>query len=206
MGFNFSPNDTSTLIGAGAAILGVCIGLAGRYILSSWDQQEIINGVLQAINVELKEIYRQLNSSSMKKAWKEFEEIEKGDERKYFRMIFPVSQDYLTIYRSNANLIGQIKNSDLRQKIVRDYTSLHMLLEMYKLNNRILIQYREVRNKGQSGLANELRLQLQGIAPALKSNQNSLNEKLTEDLFKILEREISQRQPYPLHGFTKDSK
>ena len=40
-----------------------------------------------------------------------------------------LTQDYFTIYHSNANLIGQVPNSKLRRRIVKIYTSLKVLID-----------------------------------------------------------------------------
>ena len=181
MEFNFSPNDTSTLIGAGAAILGVGIGLLGQYILNWLDHRKMIQGVLRAIYVELNVIRGELDSLMVLEAWDYFEQNEDSwkelglpDERKpYFYYNFPASVDLSIIYRSNANLIGHIKKPPhLRERIVRTYTLLHALLDSYRINNLHLNQYQEARSKGDTKSANMFRSRLQELAPILQGNHD----------------------------------
>ena len=54
--------------------------------------------------------------------------------------LFMASNDYFTVYTSNAFLIGQIKNNDLRKAIVRTYTLSKSLLDSLRINNHFVEQ------------------------------------------------------------------
>ena len=149
-------------------------------------QQEIIQGVQQAIYEELKQIDIQLKEPLVKNSISDIRE-KRAD---YANFFFPVYEDCLVIYRSNANLIGQIENPpNLRREIVGVYMGLQVLMELYRINNRALAQYREVQNKGQSQLAMELHGRLKGIAPPLQARHDHFI-KSAEKLFKILEEKF----------------
>lgn len=51
---------------------------------------------------------------------------------------YPVTQDYFTVYRSNANLIGRIPNRRLREIIVKTYIGTQALVDSYKMNNELV--------------------------------------------------------------------
>ena len=142
-------------------------------------QQEIIQGVLQAIYEELNAIYNQLNSVSF------------DEEYSVHYDAFAVTQDYSIIYRSNANLIGQIKNSDLRRGVVKTYKTLDVLMEVYKTNNRLLLQWQEAGNTGKRGLAITFHSKLQDIGPELRETHNS-SKKSTKEVLDLIERELFQ--------------
>ena len=166
---------------------GVRETLQGQEQRDKERQQEIIQGVLQAIYEELNAIYNEFNSPSIKHSWKEFEEKKVT----FYYNVLPVSQNYSIIYSSNANLIGQIKNSDLQREIVKTYNLLEVLMETYRENNKVVNQYTEALNTGKTQLTSSLYLQLGTIAPGLRYT-HKLFSKSTEDLLKMLEEELSQ--------------
>ena len=78
--------------------------------------------------------------------WKKYEEEEKEEKPPIFAVNIPFRQDYFTIYKSNANLIGQInKPPDLRRKIVKVYTLFESLIEAYRINTVLVQKRQEVR-------------------------------------------------------------
>ena len=161
-------------------------------------QEEIIQGVLHAIYEELDVVYRQLNAPQLKEAWEKFEDKEfwkglpsfTGQDKPVFFGAFPTSVDFLIVYRSNASLIGQVENSELRSEIVRNYTFLQILLQSYERNRECFSQCLEAYDKDERNFANRLRSDLQKIAPILKENHDSVNESILE-LLKTLEEELS---------------
>ena len=183
----FIPPAISGLIVGIFALIGVFLSYIVQNRRDRDRQQEIIHGVQQAIYEELNSIYEELNSPSIEHSWKEFEEKKVT----FYYNVLPVSQNYSIIYSSNANLIGQIKNSDLRREIVKTYNLLEDLMETYRENNKVVNQYTEALNTGKTQLTSSLYLQLRTIAPGLRYT-HKLFRKSTEDLSKMLEEELSQ--------------
>ena len=78
-----------------------------------------------------------------------------------------VTQDYFTIYNSNGNQIGKIKNGELQKRIVSFYTNLKGLIENIKLYNESMESIKEnLRNESeerikifQTGLKNDAAVQ-----------------------------------------------
>ena len=174
------------LIAGILAIAAVFLTLQGQRQHDNDRQQEIIRGVLQAIYEELNEIYNQLNSLPVIACW---EDLTSG-EFDYYRHVFPISQDYPIIYRSNANLIGQIKNSNLRREIVKIYKSLDVLMETYQLNNRLINEYEETKNTGTAKLILSVHRQLMAVAPRLLYTQD-LFKKSVKKLLDMLKKELT---------------
>ena len=164
------------LIAGGFAILAVYKTFEKQNKRDEKNQQEIIKGVLKAIYEELKQTSDLLFDGPYVENF--MQEIEK-DPKKIFRLVFPISQDYLTIYRSNANLIGQINDPpDLRPKIVRTYVYLQVLIETYRANNEMLGEYHLTQNR------------FQRIAQALKRHHTRF-QKSREEVFRILEEKYN---------------
>lgn len=180
------PTVISGLIVGIFALVGVFLSHMAQNRRDKKRQKEIIQGVLQALYEELNAIYNQLNSRSEEYSMEKIDEVKDP----YYYDAFTVAQDYSIIYRSNANLIGQIKSSDLRREIVKTYKALDVLMEVYKTNNRLIIQWQEAGNTGNRGLATTLFSQIRDITPELREMHN-LSMKLTKELLNLLERELS---------------
>lgn len=114
-----------------SAVLALYIA---NHVLDKERQNRRIKALYQALYEELKEIGNAYDEE-VGIFWKALEE-ERGV--KVFLVNLSLTQDYLAVYHSNANLIGQIPNSKLRRKIVKTYTLLKVLIDYYKQNNRML--------------------------------------------------------------------
>ena len=144
MGCELLSNHTTALIAGGFGVLGVCVGFLVDYWIDRWRQWEIIQAVKQAFYQELNTFWGQL-SEEVEDFWIEYEETkETGGYFDYFSRFPP---DYFTIYRSNANYLGQIDDSELRAKIIKVYMLLQALMQAYGTNTEFLREYIEVRDR-----------------------------------------------------------
>ena len=186
-------------------LLGVYLTLRGQRQCDKDRQEEIIQGVLQALYEELKEVWERLDEVAVD-YWKKYEEEKGNKKRSIFSCHLTVSQDYLTIYRSNANLIGQIKRSELRRKIVRVYTLLQALVEGYRINTEFLdkceeadIRWQAAEAKGDEAevkankvLYERFYSKLEKYAPQLQKEHKYLKQLIEEDLLEMLREEFSK--------------
>ena len=145
-------------------------------------QQETIQGVLQAINEELNILWELY----IKNFGVYLEEVKKGG---IFDVPVSISQDYFTIYRSNANLIGQIENSDLRRKVVKVYTLLQAMLDCYQINSIRLGKY-QTAGRSDKALWISLGLGLANYAEKLKEDHYYLKREV-EALLEMLKKELT---------------
>lgn len=110
---------------------------------------------------------------------------------KFLNLHLAVSPHYLTIYTSNANLIGQIKNPKLVEKIVEVYQSFQGLIEGYKRNNTLIEKYEKSvlagNKKGEIGFL-EL---LVDYALRIRKEHNKFKEEI-ESFLPTLDREMSR--------------
>lgn len=149
-------------------------------------QKEIILGFLQAIEEELHVLWN-LYLEEFGVSWKNFEE---GKEEVFYVRV-SISQDYFTIYHSNADLIGQIPDLDLRRKIVEVYTSLKAIIDNYKINSRLVDEHKKAVSNSDYFAATSSYSELQLHAPKLKGYHDELVG-LMEDIFKRLEEQLSK--------------
>ncbi|MXZ13309.1 MAG: hypothetical protein F4Y78_04800 [Candidatus Dadabacteria bacterium] len=190
MGCEFSLSDTSALIGGGLTILGVCIGLLGQHLFEKRRQQNIVRGFLETLYEEFNALWEQINGVA-EKHWKEFEKEKKEGKKPILHLyLVSISKDDLAIYRSNANLIVQIKDSDLRRKIVEVYMSFQALIEGYKINNRLLDERIEVEGMLENeALLEQISSELHNRALDLERKHDDFRQSI-EDLFKMLKKRI----------------
>lgn len=93
-----------------------------------------VEGVIQSIYDEIETVY----GGYIQSIGRFVEELKPGGS---LMVHYHVSEDYFTIFNSNAVLIGKIDNSELRSLIVNTYTKGKMLLDSFRLNNDILSRY-----------------------------------------------------------------
>ncbi len=163
-------------------LLSFLLTFLGQYLLNRWRNQKMIRGVVQAIYEELYTIYIQIDQIQQGDMWKELEEREKSDEslnkdkdpkdEPYFALHFPVPRDYLIIYRSNANLIGQInKHPMLPSEIVSIYMLLQAIMEHLSINNDLMDQHEKT---GDEKFLSKLQILAPGILIECKNFMKSV--------------------------------
>ena len=55
---------------------------------------------------------------------------------------YPLTQDYFTVYNTNAAKIGQVKDAVLREAIVVCYNKCKKIVDGFKYNNELYVDYR----------------------------------------------------------------
>lgn len=68
-------------------------------------------------------------------------QIEALQENQPMLAIYPVTQEYFTVYAGNSFLIGRIDDHDLRRSIISSYTKAKALLDSYRMNNELVGKY-----------------------------------------------------------------
>ena len=186
--------------GALLTLLGVITGFIGNWALNWLKRRQKIKAVKQGIHDELKEL-KQIYGERMGGPWKRYEE--NVDEVFEFQLSF--SQDYFTMYHSNANLIGQIPNSNLRREIVKVYTLLKVITDFYIIYGSFLDKRGKARDEGKEDAAEKIHGQLRNATPRMKKNHDRLVLSI-ENLLKMLNKELSPKPSPVLYGFTNNSK
>jgi len=129
-----------------SAIIGGAI--AGYYTLKATDKairdqnekenrsdEKEVQNLLDALGVEIKTLW----DFHMKRVGQMVEELPDGKPLAFY---YPLTQDYFTIYNSNANLIGRIKDCDVSEAIVVCYNKCKKVVDGFKYNNELYREYR----------------------------------------------------------------
>ncbi|AEB08503.1 hypothetical protein [Desulfobacca acetoxidans] len=125
-----------------AALLAAYLG--GRYTfravektfaknleLQKVNQENIIKALLQAIHDEIETLWEHYSSELGAK-------IDSLPDNHPLNYLFPILQDYFTIYTGNAILIGHIFDVELRKSIVTTYTKARAMIDTIRLNNELV--------------------------------------------------------------------
>ena len=126
------------------AFVGSTLTLLATYLSHRWQvkaqekrEEQAINSLLQAIHDEIETLW----GLYMQGIGHQLEALEKNMP---FDVFYPVTQDYFTVYTSNADLIGRIKDHDLRRQIVTTYSMARGLVDSYRLNNNLVQKHEHV--------------------------------------------------------------
>ena len=140
-------------------------------------------------------LYKELISQYEKEKWKDFKKSDRGQHRypqpPFFTGQLEIPKDYAIIYHSNANLVGQIKNSDLQSEIVSTYMFLQIFInrhEAYRTQRSSFLDLRE------AVMHSSLSVRLEQSALDLIQDHKSLTKSI-KSILEMLEEEI------PLYGF-----
>lgn len=140
---------TQHLMGAATSLLGAFVG--GMFSIAASRRAELrdrdkerrlaereIQNLLDAIEVELEALwgfhYRRLGSL-----------LETMPDDALIELYYPITNDYFTIYNSNAVMIGRIRDGALRAAIVVVYNKCKKVAQTFAYNNALFTEYQELR-------------------------------------------------------------
>lgn len=128
----------SALLGAGIA--GYFSNKATRDTLleqrkrDEENERTLIYSTLCAIHAEMECVLaRYMDSMGLR--------IEELPDNEPLLFYYPLSSDYFSVFNGNSSLIGRIKNENLRKQIIKTYILAKGVVDSYKLNNDLLINY-----------------------------------------------------------------
>jgi len=142
------------LFGLAAGLIGGITGgiITGIYTLKATDkalreendkeirrEEKEVQNLLDALGVEIKTLW----NFHMKRVGGRIEAMPDGQPLEFY---YPLTQDYFTIYNSNAAMIGRIKDCDVREAIVVCYNKCKKVVDGFKYNNELVREYRDLNN------------------------------------------------------------
>lgn len=98
------------------------------------DEKEVQN-LLDALGVELGTLW----NFHMNRIGAIVENLPVGGALEFY---YPLTQDYFTVYNTNASKIGQVKDAVLREAIVVCYNKCKKIVDGFKYNNELYLDYR----------------------------------------------------------------
>ncbi len=128
--------DWNTLLSSGiGALIGSALTLVAAYLSYRWQvskqddkDAQMLMGILQAIHDEIETLW----DLYMEGIGHKLETLPNGQA---LNIYYPVTQEYFTVYNTNAFFIDRIKDHDLRKLIVSTYCKARGLIDSYGLNN-----------------------------------------------------------------------
>jgi len=131
--------DWDTLLSSGiGALIGSALTLVATLVSHylqvrnrKEEDRQLLKGILQAIHDEVETLW----DAYMEGIGNQTEALPDGQALNLF---WPVTQEYFTIYNTNAFFIGRIKDNDLRKLIVSGYANARGLIDSYRLNNDLV--------------------------------------------------------------------
>ncbi|MFH1692092.1 MAG: hypothetical protein ABIC68_05965 [Candidatus Omnitrophota bacterium] len=97
-------------------------------------EKKLIDSFLQMIRTELEAIWSQYQISMGR-------QVEALKEDQPLLVIFPVAGNYFSVYENNTNLLGRVKEENLRELIVIVYIKAKAMLDAFKLNNEMIKEF-----------------------------------------------------------------
>ena len=185
--------DANALLSSGVgALIGSALTLAGAWLAHWLEKKESLRkdsehilGLLQAIHDEIETLWE----SYLGTAGAQIEALRDGCA---MTMYWPLTQDYFTIYNTNAFFIGKIKDHDLRKQIVATYAKARGLIDSYRMNNDLLqkweysqLLFQETQSEPHKMSAQARYQPLIQYATALKKGHNELKTSVSELLRRL---------------------
>ncbi len=100
-------------------------------------EEKEVQNLLDALGVEIHTLW----DFHMKRIGTMVEELPDGQPLEFY---YPLTQDYFTIYNSNAALIGRIKDCDVSEAIVVCYNKCKKVVDGFKYNNDLVKDYKDL--------------------------------------------------------------
>ena len=173
-----------TIIGAVIGFIGALVGgrMAKKGALEATKQEHENAKILQdnirkqTVNSILQAIYDEIHTLWERYMWGIGNELERLPEGELLGIFYPITQEYFTIYNSNALYIGSIDDHELRKAIVITYMKAKSLIDSYKMNNDYLQNYN-----------NSFFLWQQTQGPAHQYNYQVIKQRMIEYVIRIKE-------------------
>lgn len=169
MSFDFNSLVSAlsgSLIGGIFVLFGVWIK---EYLDKKRDKQKVKN-IIKGISIEINTIW----DMYINRVGTLLEEL---SDEEMFGYIYPVNQDYFTVYSNNADLIGSIENKNISNSIIKIYTMAKGLIDSFQLNNQMLEKVEEYENTN-----NEFKYTYEDILRKYSTNLKKLHYDLKKEI------------------------
>jgi len=100
-------------------------------------EEKEIQNMLDAMGVEIGTLWK----FHMSRIGAMIESLPEGTALEFY---YPLTQDYFTVYNTNAGKIGAVKNPELREAVVICYKKCKKVVDGFKYNNILFRDYRDL--------------------------------------------------------------
>lgn len=135
------------LFGFASGLIGAVVG--GLFTLFATDkairaenrkedrqEEKEVENLLGALDVEVSTLI----TFHMKRVGAQVEALKPGDILAFY---YPLTQDYFTVYNTNAQQLGKIRTPELREAIVICYNKCKKVVDGFKYNNELYRDWRD---------------------------------------------------------------
>jgi hypothetical protein len=122
------PGLVGGLVAGACVWIGIMVQHAHERAMQAEKERILVDGFVHSVLAEVETLW----DNYFEGAGKRLEALEKG---KAFMYVYPISQEYFTVYGGNSILIGRIADARLRRSIVETYTKARGLIDSFRLNN-----------------------------------------------------------------------
>lgn len=141
-----------------------------------------VEGFLSALKNEIQTIWDEYQKTHGER----LQELEESEH--FYGLILEVGHRYLTVYEKNADLLGRVRDDDLRKSIVQTYTQMKKLIDTHRVNNSLIKELRGLINQKPT-------VHDASGSEQLESRIESIKEDLTQHM-KGLKSEHEKTQDY----------
>ena len=164
----------SALIGGVFVLIGTLIAARHDRQQKKQESRELLQSILEAISTELEVLF----SRYMKTMGCIITALTPDQ---VLNTYYSVTEKYFTMFDSNAKLLGQLKNKELRNSIISTYIDMKGLIEGFKLNNGRMKEYEIFRSNDMTGADPLTQAKLQEIMLLRKDLTNTIKKVSTTD-------------------------
>lgn len=118
----------SMFLGSGFTLIGIFVAHYLNIRNEEKSRRQQVMALLKSLHNEINTLW----SLYLKGVGSELERLPDGG---MLAVYYPITQEYFTIYRSNANLIALIDDDALKQQIIKVYAKAAGLLDSFRMNN-----------------------------------------------------------------------
>ena len=143
------------------------------------EEREMQN-MLDSLGVEIDTLW----SFHMARIGAMVENLQQGDTLQFY---YPLTQDYFTVYNSNAGKIGSVKDRELRKAIVVTYNKCKKIVDGFKYNNVLFRDYHNYLNSDNQMAAKAKFAEMQAYALMVKEDHFEVKAYI-ENMLNLLDK------------------
>lgn len=144
-----TPDLMQNIFGFASGLIGAAVGgwftlyATNKAIKSTYEAQEKeeerqIRSLLSSIGVELNALWQ----FHQRRIGEKIETIREGEAVLFY---YPLTQDYFTVYNTNASFVGRLDDSELRKAIVVTYNKCKKVVDGFIYNNALFVDYQQMK-------------------------------------------------------------
>ncbi len=186
--FGFLSGLIGAVVGGLFTLYATNKALRADAVKEDRQEEKEIQNLLDSLAVELGTLWE----FHMRRIGAMIENLKPGDAVEFF---YPLTQDYFTLYDSNAHNIGKLRDATLRAGIVKTYNKGKKIVDGFKYNNELYHDWRDYSDSDEQ-LQDDVRLAgkrkaLTDYAMMLKEDHFEMKA-LVENLLELLQPTSAQ--------------